>query len=108
MELLKRMAVLMLMATAGCTSQFEQFRTDQAIVAGRTTKIEVLSLLGEPDKMYSSGALKAVSGDKEYLLQPPSEIWLYYPGAADFLDLIEFKTLRIVFDSQGIVTYHTR
>ncbi|WP_173196556.1 hypothetical protein [Geobacter sp. SVR] len=106
-RLLKHGVMLMLLATAGCTLPFTQPPAEQKIVAGRTTKSEVLFLLGEPDRMFSSGAVKAVSGDKEFVLQDPSEIWLYYPSAVNLLDLIEFKTLRIVFDSQGIVTYHT-
>jgi hypothetical protein len=91
---------------AGCIHKFTQESLEQSITKGKTTKQEVLALLGEPVKRYKKGGMTTTLGKKELVLQKPGEVWVYSSHRFRLFDLIEPEPLRIMFDENGIVSYY--
>ena len=92
------------MFSAGCGHKFTQATIEQTIIKGKTTKKDVIAILGEPELKYTSPGMKITSGDNERMLHKPSEVWIYSPHKYKFIDLIEPEPLRIMFDEQGVVS----
>ena len=91
---------------AGCAHKFTPASIEQSIIKGKTTKQEVLALLGEPVKKYTRAGMKITAGKKESVLQKPTEVWLYSPHQIRLIDLFEPEPLRIMFDDNGVVSYY--
>ncbi|QEM68006.1 hypothetical protein FO488_07435 [Geobacter sp. FeAm09] len=89
---------------AGCVYRLTPERVEQQIVAGRTTKQEVVKLYGAPYLRYKTPGMSMSSGTKEYLLHAGGETWLYHIHYLGMLDIVEQETLRILFNDKGIVS----
>lgn len=96
---------IMIAFLAGCAHKFTQAAVEQSVTKGKTTKQEVLALLGDPVKKYKTGGMKIISGKKESVLREASEVWLYSPHRFKLIDWFEPEPLRIMFDDNGIVSY---
>lgn len=90
--------------TSGCTHKFTQEKIDANLFKGKTTKQEVLAIFGEPDGKYKSPGMKMVSGEKAQVLHNSFEVWLYSPHQSKLMDFFEPELLRIIFDSDNIVS----
>ena len=97
--------LMMALLSSGCAHKFTQEKVEVALCKGKTTKHEVLEIFGEPKGKYMSPGMNIlVSGGKEQLLHDQVEIWLYSPHQSKLIDLLEPETLRIVFNTDGIVS----
>lgn len=92
---------------AGCIYRITPETAEQKIIAGKTTKQEVVKLYGSPYLRYKTPGMSMSSGNKEYLLHAGGEIWLYYIHYLGMLDIMEQETLRILFNEKGIVSSYT-
>ncbi|KAB0669414.1 hypothetical protein F6V30_11415 [Oryzomonas sagensis] len=92
---------------AGCVYRITPQNAEQKLIAGKTTKQEVVKLYGAPYLRYKTPGMSMASGKKEYLLHAGGEIWLYYIHYLGMLDIMEQETLRILFDEKGIVSSYT-
>src|SRR5262245_27891590 len=86
-----------------CAHKFNQAKVDTSIVKGKTTKEDVQSAFGKPDKIIKTGGMKIVSGYKEFVLHKPREVWIYSPHQIKLVDLFESELLKISFDDNGVV-----
>jgi hypothetical protein len=96
--------LLMALLSAGCAHKFTQEKVEVSLCKGKTTKQEVLTIFGEPYGKYMSPGMNIVSGGKEHVLHNRVEIWLYSPHQLKLYDYLDSETLRIVFNSDGIVS----
>jgi outer membrane protein assembly factor BamE (lipoprotein component of BamABCDE complex) len=104
------------------TMQLSRGLVDQSLINGKTTKAQVIALLGEPQSTVSSSTAGAMAAFM------PAETWTYsktfYRDAAEKgfgravalamvnpygsgYDRVEVSVLMITFDSKGRVTGHT-
>ncbi|KAB0664708.1 hypothetical protein F6V25_11610 [Oryzomonas japonica] len=92
---------------AGCVYRITPQNVEQKLIAGKTTKQEVVKLYGAPYLRYKTPGMSMASGKKEYQLHTGGEIWLYYIHYLGLLDIMEQETLRILFNEKGIVSSYT-
>lgn len=99
--------LVMIILLPGCAHKFNQEKVSLSIIKGKSTKQEVLTAFGQPDKIMKTAGMKIVSGKKEYVLHKPSEVWVYSPHQIKLVDLIESELLKIIFNEEGVVrTYY--
>lgn len=107
---MRRPLTILVIATvllAGCVYRITPETAEQKLIAGKTTKQEVVKLYGSPYLRYKTPGMSMSSGDKKYLLHAGGEIWLYYIHYLGMLDIMEQETLRILFNEKGIVSSYT-
>ena len=100
------LALIAVMLLSGCAHRFTQEGVDLAIVKGTTTQKDVLRAFGPPDRITRASAMKMSSGEYEYLMQKPREVWSYSIHKLKLLDVLESDTMKIVFDEKGVVIYY--
>ena len=100
------LAIITVMLVSGCAHRFTQERVDLEIVKGKTTQKDVLRLFGPPDRITKASAMKIASGEHEYTIQKPREVWSYSTHKLKLLDVLESDTMKIVFDEKGVVLYY--
>jgi uncharacterized GH25 family protein len=101
--------LVMVLLSSGCAHKFTQQDVEAALSKGKTTKQVVLAIFGEPYRKDKTPGMKIVSGGKEQVLHTPVEIWLYSSHQVALFEMLEPKTLRVIFDTDGIVSnfdYH--
>lgn len=90
--------------SSGCSHKFTYEKVEMTLSKGKTTKQEVLSAFGEPDMKYVNPGMKLVSDGNERTLHKPSEVWLYSPHRLRMVEMLEPEMLRVIFNSDGIVS----
>ncbi len=98
--------LLSLILLSGCAHNFSQGKNGLDIIDGKTTKADILKLLGKPYITYKTPGMRIVSGDKVHILHGPSEVWTYVNFIPNFPDITQHKSLRIVFNENGYVLKH--
>jgi len=100
--------IIMLFATVmfltGCGHIFTQTTIDQTIMKGKTTKKDVISMLGQPQLKYTSPGMRIAAGNIEQILHKPCEVWIYSPHKYKFIDILEPEPLRIMFNEHDVVS----
>ena len=95
---------MIVVLSSGCAHKFTYEKVEKNLGKGKTTKQEVLAAFGEPDSKYTPPGLKLVSKGNEHTLQTPCEVWLYSPHGNKLIEMLNPKMLRVIFDSDGIVS----
>lgn len=127
MRALATLVVSALLLGTGCATYSDQFGTRirvehlDRVVAGETTRDEILALFGPPSAFYNPTFLDIITGDQRDVEVPSpflNDVFtyrfiandtriLFIPALFMFVDGgATYETLSIFFDAQGIVEYH--
>lgn len=103
---MKRIALMLvtLLLSAGCAHKIPAQKIGQGIAKGKTTKQEVLNLLGDPYQRHKTPGMKIVSGERVHVVHSPVEAWKYSVDTTGMSDKAPMDTLMLFFNTEGVVS----